>query len=92
MPTSLGHVSAQPRQEPTTHPGPIQPGPTHPGPTHPGPIHPGEGTDVPPEDSGIDIHTTAGKLDDLHRRLDEARTGAVLPAAAAAAVFVGIGV
>jgi propionyl-CoA carboxylase beta chain len=30
---------------------------------------PGEGTDVPPD---IDIHTTAGKLDDLRRRLDEA--------------------
>ena len=27
---------------------------------------------MPPEDSGIDIHTTAGKLEDLHRRLDEA--------------------
>jgi len=35
-------------------------------------IKPGEGTDVPPQESGIDIHTTAGKLDDLHRRLDEA--------------------
>jgi propionyl-CoA carboxylase beta chain len=39
-------------------------------------VHPsqsiGEGTDVPPEDSGIDIHTTAGKLADLDRRLDEA--------------------
>jgi propionyl-CoA carboxylase beta chain len=34
--------------------------------------HPGQGTDVPPEDSGIDIHTTAGKLADLDRRLDEA--------------------
>jgi propionyl-CoA carboxylase beta chain len=33
---------------------------------------PGEGTDVPAADSGIDIHTTAGKLEDLHRRLDEA--------------------
>jgi propionyl-CoA carboxylase beta chain len=33
---------------------------------------PGEGTDVPPGDSGIDIHTTAGKLADLDRRLDEA--------------------
>ncbi len=32
----------------------------------------GEGTDVPPEESGIDIHTTAGKLADLDRRLDEA--------------------
>ncbi len=32
----------------------------------------GEGTDVPSEDSGIDIHTTAGKLEDLERRLDEA--------------------
>jgi propionyl-CoA carboxylase beta chain len=31
-----------------------------------------EGTDVPPEDSGIDIHTTSGKLADLDRRLDEA--------------------
>jgi propionyl-CoA carboxylase beta chain len=30
---------------------------------------PGEGTDVPPD---IDIHTTAGKLADLERRLDEA--------------------
>ncbi len=35
-------------------------------------VHPGEGTDVPPDDSGIDIHTTAGKLQDLDRRLDEA--------------------
>ncbi len=39
-------------------------------------VHPsqsiGEGTDVPPEGSGIDIHTTAGKLADLDRRLDEA--------------------
>jgi propionyl-CoA carboxylase beta chain len=35
-------------------------------------IKPGEGTDVPPQESGIDIHTTAGKLDDLDRRLDEA--------------------
>jgi propionyl-CoA carboxylase beta chain len=34
--------------------------------------HPGEGTDVPTADSGIDIHTTAGKLQDLERRLDEA--------------------
>jgi propionyl-CoA carboxylase beta chain len=34
--------------------------------------HVGEGTDVPGSDSGIDIHTTAGKLQDLHRRLDEA--------------------
>ncbi len=33
---------------------------------------PGEGTDLPPEASGIDIHTTAGKLADLDRRLDEA--------------------
>jgi len=33
---------------------------------------PGQGTDVPPPDTGIDIHTTAGKLEDLHRRLDEA--------------------
>ncbi|QZY29981.1 acyl-CoA carboxylase subunit beta [Nocardioides coralli] len=31
--------------------------------------HPGEGTDVPTD---IDIHTTAGKLQDLDRRLDEA--------------------
>ena len=30
---------------------------------------PGEGTDVP---EGIDIHTTAGKLADLERRVDEA--------------------
>jgi propionyl-CoA carboxylase beta chain len=30
---------------------------------------PGEGTDVP---SDIDLHTTAGKLEDLERRLDEA--------------------
>ena len=35
-------------------------------------VHPGEGTDVPPDDSDIDIHTTAGKLQDLDRRLDEA--------------------
>jgi propionyl-CoA carboxylase beta chain len=34
--------------------------------------HPGEGTDVPTAESGIDIHTTAGKLQDLERRLDEA--------------------
>ncbi|HEX4472551.1 MAG TPA: acyl-CoA carboxylase subunit beta [Nocardioides sp.] len=27
---------------------------------------------MPPEESGIDIHTTAGKLEDLERRLDEA--------------------
>jgi propionyl-CoA carboxylase beta chain len=32
-------------------------------------VHPGEGTEVP---SDIDIHTTAGKLEDLDRRLDEA--------------------
>src|SRR6478609_1722248 len=32
---------------------------------------PGEGTDVPSE-SEIDVHTTAGKLADLERRLDEA--------------------
>jgi len=31
--------------------------------------HPGEGTDVPAD---IDLHTTAGKLADLDRRLDEA--------------------
>jgi propionyl-CoA carboxylase beta chain len=31
--------------------------------------HPGEGTDVP---SDIDIHTTAGKLADLERRIDQA--------------------
>ena len=37
------------------------------------PISPaGEGTEVPPAGSGIDIHTTAGKLADLDRRLDEA--------------------
>ena len=34
--------------------------------------HPGQGTDVPDPVTGIDIHTTAGKLQDLHRRLDEA--------------------
>ena len=33
---------------------------------------PGEGTEVPAAGSGIDIHTTAGKLADLDRRLDEA--------------------
>jgi propionyl-CoA carboxylase beta chain len=33
---------------------------------------PGEGTDVPPQDMEIDVHTTAGKLADLERRLDEA--------------------
>jgi propionyl-CoA carboxylase beta chain len=33
------------------------------------PTHPGEGTEVPRD---IDIHTTAGKLEDLNRRLDEA--------------------
>ena len=31
--------------------------------------HPGEGTDVPTD---IDIHTTAGKLEDLGRRIDQA--------------------
>jgi propionyl-CoA carboxylase beta chain len=31
--------------------------------------HPGEGTDLP---SDIDVHTTAGKLADLDRRIDEA--------------------
>jgi len=34
--------------------------------------HPGEGTDVPSQDSDIDIHTTVGKLADLERRLDAA--------------------
>ncbi len=38
----------------------------------PTPARPGEGTDVPAQDSGIDIHTTAGKLADLDRRLDQA--------------------
>jgi propionyl-CoA carboxylase beta chain len=38
----------------------------------PTPARPGEGTDVPGPDSDIDIHTTAGKLADLDRRLDEA--------------------
>ncbi|WP_237690178.1 acyl-CoA carboxylase subunit beta [Nocardioides panacisoli] len=33
------------------------------------PTNPGEGTDVPAD---IDVHTTAGKLADLDRRLDEA--------------------
>ncbi|MCW2850470.1 MAG: accD5 1 [Nocardioides sp.] len=33
---------------------------------------PGEGTEIPAEETGIDIHTTAGKLADLDRRLDEA--------------------
>jgi propionyl-CoA carboxylase beta chain len=33
---------------------------------------PGEGTDVPAAGSDIDIHTTAGKIADLDRRLDEA--------------------
>ncbi len=32
-------------------------------------VQPGEGTDVPQD---IDIHTTAGKLEDLERRIDEA--------------------
>jgi propionyl-CoA carboxylase beta chain len=36
------------------------------------PNKPGQGTDVPDPGSGIDIHTTSGKLQDLHRRLDEA--------------------
>ena len=31
--------------------------------------NPGEGTDVPTD---IDIHTTAGKLEDLERRIDQA--------------------
>ncbi len=35
-------------------------------------VQPGEGTDVPASETGIDIHTTAGKLAGLHRRLDEA--------------------
>jgi propionyl-CoA carboxylase beta chain len=30
-------------------------------------VHPGEGTEVPTD---IDIHTTAGKLEDLGRRID----------------------
>jgi propionyl-CoA carboxylase beta chain len=34
--------------------------------------HPGEGTDVPTGPDAPDIHTTAGKLADLDRRLDEA--------------------
>jgi propionyl-CoA carboxylase beta chain len=34
--------------------------------------HPGEGTDVPQDPDFPDIHTTAGKLADLDRRLDEA--------------------
>ncbi len=33
---------------------------------------PGEGTEVPSADSGIDIHSTEGKLADLERRIDEA--------------------
>jgi propionyl-CoA carboxylase beta chain len=33
---------------------------------------PGEGTEVPDDSSGIDIHSTAGKDADLARRLDEA--------------------
>ncbi|MDQ6687756.1 MAG: methylmalonyl-CoA carboxyltransferase, partial [Actinomycetota bacterium] len=33
---------------------------------------PGEGTEVPPEETGIDVHTTAGKLADLDRRIDAA--------------------
>jgi len=41
-------------------------------PTNQPTVTPGEGTDVPTDDSGIDIHTTAGKLADLGRRLDEA--------------------
>ncbi len=36
------------------------------------PVHPGEGTELPSATSGIDIHSTAGKLADLDRRLDEA--------------------
>jgi propionyl-CoA carboxylase beta chain len=35
-------------------------------------VQPSQGTDLPSAESGIDIHTTAGKLEDLHRRLDEA--------------------
>lgn len=35
-------------------------------------VQPGEGTEIPGGDSDIDIHTTAGKLADLERRLDEA--------------------
>jgi len=35
-------------------------------------VHPGEGTEVPSADSGINIHTTEGKLQDLDRRLGEA--------------------
>ena len=33
---------------------------------------PGAGTDVPSEDDDIDIRTTAGKLADLDRRLEQA--------------------
>ncbi|MDQ6935008.1 MAG: acyl-CoA carboxylase subunit beta, partial [Actinomycetota bacterium] len=33
---------------------------------------PGEGTEVPPEETGIDVHTTAGKLTELDRRIDAA--------------------
>src|SRR3954469_2283286 len=33
---------------------------------------PGEGTDIPPGESGIDIHTTAGKLAELGVRQEEA--------------------
>ncbi len=36
------------------------------------PQEPSEGTEVPDKSSGIDIHTTSGKLADLDRRLDEA--------------------
>jgi len=33
---------------------------------------PGAGTDLPDPQTGIDLHTTAGKLADLERRIDEA--------------------
>ncbi len=35
-------------------------------------VQPDEGTDVPPAEMDLDLHTTAGKLADLDRRLDEA--------------------
>jgi propionyl-CoA carboxylase beta chain len=41
-------------------------------PADPSAAEPVLGTDVPPAESGIDIHSTRGKLEDLDRRLDEA--------------------
>ena len=53
-------MSAEPTTQPTTQPT-AQPT-----------IKPGDATDVAANEAEIDIHTTAGKLQDLERRLDAA--------------------